>query len=70
MAELNKKAAQIMPKYPVSACTDITGFGLLGHLAEMTEASGCGCAFSRADSAPARSAALCFHGHPAGRGPA
>ena len=24
-----------MKTYPVSACTDITGFGLLGHLAEM-----------------------------------
>ena len=24
-----------MTRYPVSACTDITGFGLLGHLAEM-----------------------------------
>jgi len=41
MAELNKKAAQIMSNYPVNACTDITGFGLLGHLAEMVAASGC-----------------------------
>jgi selenide,water dikinase len=39
MAGLNKKAAQIMSKYPVNACTDITGFGLLGHLAEMVEGS-------------------------------
>ncbi len=35
MATLNKDAARIMNNYPVHACTDITGFGLLGHLAEM-----------------------------------
>lgn len=35
MATLNKDAAEIMENYPVHACTDITGFGLLGHIAEM-----------------------------------
>ena len=35
MATLNRDAAHIMGCYPVHACTDITGFGLLGHLAEM-----------------------------------
>ena len=35
MATLNKDAAEIMNDYPVHACTDITGFGLLGHIAEM-----------------------------------
>ena len=35
MATLNRDAGKVMRKYPVSACTDITGFGLLGHLAEM-----------------------------------
>ena len=35
MAALNKEAAEIMKDYPVHACTDITGFGLLGHIAEM-----------------------------------
>jgi selenide,water dikinase len=30
-----------MKDYTVHACTDITGFGLLGHLAEMVEGSGC-----------------------------
>lgn len=35
MATLNRDAAHIMRHYPVHACTDITGFGLLGHLAEM-----------------------------------
>jgi cysteine desulfurase NifS/selenium donor protein len=32
---LNKKAAEIMISFPVTACTDVTGFGLLGHLLEM-----------------------------------
>jgi selenide,water dikinase len=35
MATLNREAAEIMRDYPVHACTDITGFGLLGHMAEM-----------------------------------
>ena len=35
MATLNRDAADVMNDYPVSACTDITGFGLIGHLAEM-----------------------------------
>jgi selenide,water dikinase len=35
MTTLNRDAGNVMKKYPVSACTDITGFGLLGHLAEM-----------------------------------
>ncbi len=40
MRTLNQDAAEAMTRYPVSACTDITGFGLLGHLAEMiTDAS-------------------------------
>jgi selenide, water dikinase len=42
MAELNKKAAEVMADYPVHACTDITGFGFLGHLAEMVVGSGFG----------------------------
>ncbi len=39
MSELNAKAAEVMLKYPVNACTDVTGFGLLGHLKEMTASS-------------------------------
>jgi len=35
MATLNRQVADIMKEYPVHACTDITGFGLLGHLMEM-----------------------------------
>ena len=42
MARLNRKPAEIMDRYRVHACTDITGFGLLGHLAEMVLDSGCG----------------------------
>lgn len=39
MATLNKSAKDIMINYPVSSCTDITGFGLLGHGIEMAKAS-------------------------------
>ena len=42
MATLNRVAAEIMADYSVSACTDITGFGFLGHLAEMVVDSGAG----------------------------
>jgi selenide,water dikinase len=41
MAALNKTAAEVMTRFPVHACTDITGFGLLGHLAEMIVGTGC-----------------------------
>ncbi len=40
MAKLNAKAAEIMSDFRVHACTDVTGFGLLGHLKEVTTASG------------------------------
>lgn len=40
MAALNRPAAQAMIDVGVSAATDITGFGLLGHLHEMTRAAG------------------------------
>ena len=39
MAALNRTAADIMSNFDVSACTDVTGFGLLGHLAEMVSGS-------------------------------
>ncbi len=35
MTTLNKEARDIMVKYRVHACTDVTGFGLLGHASEM-----------------------------------
>jgi len=40
MAALNRDAARIMTAFDVAACTDVTGFGLLGHLAEMVTGSG------------------------------
>lgn len=41
MAELNRKAAEILKEYPVHSCTDVTGFGLIGHSFEMAQGSGC-----------------------------
>ncbi|NOZ13420.1 MAG: selenide, water dikinase SelD [Acidobacteria bacterium] len=35
MSQLNRQAAEIMAGFTVHACTDVTGFGLLGHLSEM-----------------------------------
>lgn len=40
MAFLNAAAKNVMMKYTVNACTDITGFGLLGHAYEMAKNSG------------------------------
>ena len=42
MATLNRKAAELMQESGVNACTDVTGFGLLGHAAEMIEGTGVG----------------------------
>jgi cysteine desulfurase len=39
MAALNKDAAEAMQEAGVNACTDVTGFGLLGHLLEMMTGS-------------------------------
>jgi len=40
MMTLNKIAAEILRDFEVHACTDVTGFGLLGHLREMSAGSG------------------------------
>ncbi|HFE53924.1 MAG TPA: selenide, water dikinase SelD, partial [Bacteroidetes bacterium] len=40
MASLNRVAAETAQGYNIHACTDVTGFGLLGHLYEMARASG------------------------------
>ncbi|WP_106769803.1 selenide, water dikinase SelD [Paenibacillus faecalis] len=39
MAGLNRTAAEIMERYNVHACTDVTGFGLMGHSLEMAKGS-------------------------------
>ena len=41
MATLNKRAAELMLEVGVSTATDITGFGLIGHLSEVLVASKC-----------------------------
>jgi selenide,water dikinase len=44
MATLNRAAARVLEAVPrgvVHACTDITGFGLIGHASEMAVASNC-----------------------------
>lgn len=40
MTRLNKYAAEAMKKYNINSCTDITGFGLMGHAFEMAYGSG------------------------------
>jgi len=42
MSSLNRPASEAMKDICVHACTDITGFGLIGHMAEMITGSGCG----------------------------
>ena len=39
MSTLNKSARDVLVKYRVRACTDVTGFSLLGHLLEMAQGS-------------------------------
>ena len=41
MAALNKRASEVMMEVGASTATDITGFGLIGHLSEVLVASGC-----------------------------
>ena len=49
MAQLNKAAADLMTQFStVHACTDVTGFGLLGHASEMIEGSDVGMAIHAA----------------------
>lgn len=40
MTTLNRGARDIMVRYRVHACTDITGFGVMGHLLEMAQGAG------------------------------
>jgi selenide, water dikinase len=48
-ATLNKGGQAALREVEVSAATDVTGYGLLGHLSEMTEASGLGAVLRRSD---------------------
>lgn len=41
MTTLNKAARDVMVQYRVHSCTDVTGFGLLGHTLEMAQGSRC-----------------------------
>jgi selenide,water dikinase len=40
MTTLNKNASLVIRNYPVHACSDVTGYGLLGHALEMATGSG------------------------------
>jgi selenide,water dikinase len=51
MAHLNRAASEAMVEVGVHAATDITGFGLAGHVREMAQGSGCACEIDLA-SAP------------------
>lgn len=47
MATLNRRAAEVFHRFDIHACTDVTGFGLLGHAYEMSRA---GCVGLKIDS--------------------
>lgn len=61
MARLNREAAEVMLEVGANACTDVTGFGLLGHLREMTAGSGVDVTLS-AGTVPTLPAAWTFAG--------
>ena len=48
MAALSRTASELMIAAGANACTDVTGFGLLGHAAEMVEGTGVGLAIEAA----------------------
>lgn len=67
MTRLNRGAAEVVSAFGLRGCTDVTGFGLLGHGAEMVLASGCGFRL-RAEAVPLLPGAMRYaeDGHFAG----
>jgi selenide,water dikinase len=67
MTRLNRGASEAVSALGLRGCTDVTGFGLLGHGAEMALASGCGLRLS-AEAAPLLPGAVAYaeDGHFAG----
>ena len=57
MCKLNRRASEVAVSIGAKACTDVTGFGLAGHLVEMARASKCRVTI-RADAAPVLHGAL------------
>ncbi len=57
MTRLNRGASEVLGELGIAGCTDITGFGLLGHGGEMVLASGCGIRL-RAEAVPLLSGAM------------
>lgn len=57
MCTLNRKASEVAVSLGARACTDITGFGLAGHLVEMARASRCAVR-TRAEAVPVLEGAL------------
>lgn len=57
MDSSNAAAAEVLREHGARGCTDVTGFGLAGHLSEMTRASGTG-AILRVNDVPALPGAL------------
>lgn len=61
MTALNRRASELMLTRGARACTDVTGFGLVGHAVEMIENTGVGIEL-RADAVPILPGALEFAG--------
>jgi selenide, water dikinase len=57
MCTLNRAASEVAVEFGVRACTDVTGFGLVGHLVEMARASRCRIRI-RANSVPLLTGAM------------
>lgn len=59
MARLNRGVGELLAAHGVRGCTDVTGFGLLGHGSEMVLASGCGIRL-RAEAVPLLPGAMSY----------